>query len=130
MILPHDGATNDKVYNVSYQSALMDAGFQVKVIPNQGKGAASKRVEAVRRVFPSCWFNQSKVEETGLLALGHYHEKIDAIRLVGLGPEHDWSSHCADAFGLMAVSYEKHLEEQNRQPVRVQMVPAAMPVMS
>ena len=25
---------------------------------------------------------------------------------VGLGPEHDWSSHCADAFGLMAIAHE------------------------
>jgi hypothetical protein len=28
-------------------------------------------------------------------------------RDVGLGPEHDWSSHAADAFGLMAIAYEE-----------------------
>ena len=130
MVLPHDGATNDRVYNVSYQSSLHAAGFNVQVVPNQGKGAASKRIEAARRMFPSCWFNQDKVQESGLLALGHYHEKIDPHRMIGLGPEHDWSSHCADAFGLMAISYEKQLEEQNRVPVRAQMIPSAMPVMS
>ena len=130
MVLPHDGAANDKVYNVSYQSSLQGAGFQVKVVPNQGSGAALQRVEAVRRIFPSCWFNKEKVESGGLVALGHYHEKRDANRLIGLGPSHDWSSHCADAFGLMAISYEKHLEEQNRKPVQVQMIPSVMPVMS
>jgi phage terminase large subunit len=26
---------------------------------------------------------------------------------VGLGPEHDWSSHGSDSFGLMAISYEE-----------------------
>ena len=130
MVLPHDGATHDKVYNVSYQSALMDAGFTVKVVPNQGKGAAAKRIEAARRVFPSCWFNKDRVEASGLLALGHYHEKIDENRMIGLGPEHDWASHCADAFGLLAISYETHLEEQNRVPVQVNIMPAAMPVMS
>ena len=130
MVLPHDGATNDKVYNVSYQSALMAAGFTVKVVPNQGKGAAAARIEAARQIFSSCWFNEPKVKETGLLTLGHYHEKIDEIRQIGLGPNHDWSSHCADAFGLMAISYQKHLEEQNRVPVRVNMIPTAMPVMS
>ncbi len=130
MVLPHDGATHDKVYNVSYQSALMAAGFTVKVVPNQGKGAAAKRIEAARRVFPSCWFHAPSVGPNGLLALGHYHEKIDENRMIGLGPEHDWASHCADAFGLMAISYEKHLEEQNYQPVKVQMMPSAMPVMS
>ena len=25
---------------------------------------------------------------------------------MGLGPSHDWSSHAANAFGLMALSYE------------------------
>jgi phage terminase large subunit len=25
-------------------------------------------------------------------------------RSVGLGPSHDWSSHAADAFGLMAIA--------------------------
>ena len=130
MVLPHDGATNDRVFNVSYQSSLQDAGFKVQVIPNQGRGASSKRIEAARRIFPACWFNKSKVEDGGLLALGHYHEKTDPVRLIGLGPEHDWSSHCADAFGLMAVAYEKQLEDQNRTPAKVQMIPSAMPVMS
>jgi endogenous inhibitor of DNA gyrase (YacG/DUF329 family) len=40
-------------------------------------------------------------------ALGYYHEKKDEARDVGLGPEHDWSSHAADAFGLMAIKYEE-----------------------
>ena len=120
MVLPHDGATNDRVYAVSYESALRDAGFEVEVVPNQGKGAAMKRIEAARRIFPSCWFNAPKVEEAGLLALGYYHERIDEERNVGLGPEHDWSSHCADAFGLMAVAYEKFLKDRSiKVPERV-----------
>ena len=28
-------------------------------------------------------------------------------RDIGLGPEHDWSSHGSDAFGLMCISYEE-----------------------
>jgi len=34
------------------------------------------------------------------------HERKDDVRNVGLGPEHDWSSHAADALGLMAICYE------------------------
>jgi phage terminase large subunit len=104
-ILPHDGATNDKVYDVSYESALSSAGFEVAVVPNQGKGAAGMRIEAARRLFPAIWFNESTTEG-GREALGWYHEKKDDARNIGLGPEHDWSSHGADAFGLMCVSYE------------------------
>jgi len=103
--LPHDGKSQDKVINVSYESAFQDAGYKVDVISNQGRGAAKLRIEAVRRVFPSVWFNESTTQ-SGREALGWYHEKRDEVRNVGLGPEHDWSSHCADAFGLMAIVYE------------------------
>jgi phage terminase large subunit len=106
-VLPHDGATNDRVHDVSYESALRDAGFETVVIANQGRGAAKLRIEAARRVFPSIWFNASTTE-AGRDALGWYHEKrSNDDREIGLGPEHDWSSHGADAFGLMAVAYEE-----------------------
>jgi phage terminase large subunit len=97
--LPHDGATFDRVIDVSYQSALIAAGYDVEVVPNMGKGAAAARIEAFRRVFPSCWFN-AETTQPGRDALGWYHEKRDEKRDVGLGPEHDWASHSADAGGL------------------------------
>lgn len=106
-VLPHDGDTNDRVHDVSYASALKAAGFPVIVIPNQGKGAAAMRIEAVRRILPQVWFDEEKTEP-GRLALGWYHEKRDEARNVGLGPEHDWASHASDAFGLMAIAYEEH----------------------
>jgi phage terminase large subunit len=106
IVLPHDGDTHDKVYDVSYKSAFEAAGYEVEIIPNQGTGAAMMRVEAGRRWFPRIWFNEAT---TGPLrdALGWYHEKRDAERGVGLGPEHDWASHGADGFGLMAVTYSE-----------------------
>ena len=105
-ILPHDGATNDKVYAVSYESALREAGFEVTVVPNQGKGAAMFRIEAARRLFPSIWINEPTTSG-GIEALGSYHARKDEARNIDLGPEHDWSSHAADAFGLMCVVYEE-----------------------
>ena len=102
--LPHDGSTNDRVYDVSYESAFKKAGYKVTVVPNQGKGAAMARIEEGRRLFPSIWFNEEKCTG-GIDALGWYHEKKDEVRNIGLGPEHDWASHGADAFGLMCVAY-------------------------
>lgn len=104
IVLPHDGAANDKVYQVSYESALREAQFDVKVIPNMGAGAAIRRIEAVRRLFPSIRFNEATTEP-GRDALGWYHEKRDEKREIGLGPAHDWASHGADAFGLLAVDH-------------------------
>lgn len=108
--LPHDGSSNDKVYDVSYESALTQAGYKVTVVPNQGKGAAKQRVESARRTFPAMWFNE-KTTNPGLEALGWYHEKKDEARNIGLGPEHDWSSHGADSYGLMSVVFEEFLTQ-------------------
>jgi len=110
--LPHDGDTNDKVYDVSYASALREAQFNVEIVPNQGKGAAKARIEALRRLFPSMWFNESTCQP-GIDALGWYHEKKDEDRDIGLGPEHDWcfaagtevllASGCWDPIELLTV---------------------------
>jgi phage terminase large subunit len=63
------------------------------------------RVEACRRIFPSIWMNEATTQG-GVEALGAYHAKIDEQRGIDLGPEHDWASHAADAFGLMCLVYE------------------------
>jgi phage terminase large subunit len=94
------------VTGLRYADHLRDAEFKVEVIPNQGAGAAAMRIEAVRRIFPKVWFNEATTE-AGRDALGFYHAKKDEGRDVDLGPEHDWSSHAADAFGLMAVAYKE-----------------------
>ena len=109
--LPHDGTHGEKVYAVSYESAIKDAGYDVTVIPNQGRGAAKARIESGRRYFPSIWFNKPDTQG-GLDALGWYHEKKDEARGIGLGPEHDWASHGSDAFGLMCVAAEKIFSEK------------------
>jgi phage terminase large subunit len=104
--LPHDGDKQDTVHDVSYRSALEQAGYTVEVVPNQGKGAAKMRIEAGRRLFGSMWFNE-ETTQAGRDALGWYHERKDETRNIGLGPNHDWASHGADAFGLMCVAYEQ-----------------------
>lgn len=105
-VLPHDGETNDRIHDVSFDSALRQAGFATEVVPNQGKGAARQRIEASRRRFQAIWFNQDPTSG-GRDALGWYHEKRDERREIGLGPNHDWSSHAADAFGLMCIYYKE-----------------------
>ena len=102
-ILPHDGAAHDRVHDTTYEGALRAAEFDVLVVPNQGRGAAMQRIEAARRLFPQMVFDEEFCQ-AGLEAIGWYHEKRDDERGIGLGPEHDWSSHGADAFGLIAVA--------------------------
>lgn len=113
--LPHDGEQHDKVFDVSYESAFKKAGYEVVVVPNQGKGAAMQRVEAARNQFSKMWFDEKC--KTGVDAISWYHEKKDQIRMVGLGPNHDWSSHSSDAFGLGAVIYEPQIK-RTRKPLK------------
>jgi phage terminase large subunit len=111
--LPHDGVNENNIVGHRYVDHWEQAGFKVEPpVKNQGKGAASMRIEAVRRLGPKMWFND-KTTEDGRQALGFYHEKKDEIRNVGLGPDHDWSSHAADAFGLMAICYEEPGRQAN-----------------
>jgi phage terminase large subunit len=96
--LPHDGMNASTITGKTYADHWREAGFAVEPpVKNQGKGAAMMRIEALRRLGPQLWFNEAATE-AGRDALGFYHES--------LGPEHDWSSHAADALGLMAVCYE------------------------
>ena len=113
--LPHDGTSHDRVFDVTYDSEFRRAGFTTTTVPNQGSGAATKRIEALRKVFPSLVFNEAKTQP-GIDALGWYHEKWDSIRNIGLGPDHDWASHCADAAGLMAIVADDIFNEVNRRP--------------
>jgi phage terminase large subunit len=105
VILPHDGTNTNNITGKKYRDHWEDAEFDVRTVPNQGLGAAMQRVEAVRRLMPSIWFNKNTTE-AGREALGFYHEKRSEDRDIGLGPDHDWSSHAADAFGLMAVDHK------------------------
>lgn len=111
--LPHDGTKQESVHDASYAGAFRSLGYDVTVVPNQGAGAAALRIEAARRLFPAMWFNDVSTEP-GRDALGFYHERKDEKRGIGLGPEHDWSSHGADSFGLMCIVYDTPKKKTDR----------------
>jgi phage terminase large subunit len=107
--LPHDGVAHNNISGKRYIDHWIEAGFECsRPIKNSGAGAAMMRIEAARRLFPRCWFDEKKTEP-GRDALGYFHERKDENRNIGLGPEHDWSCHAADAFGYLALSYEEPL---------------------
>ena len=116
IFLPHDGLSESGPNPGSFESAFRAAGFSATTLRHEGSGnagAKTVRIEAVRRRLPLCWFNEDTTEP-GRDALIAYHEKRDEKRGVGLGPEHDWASHGADAFGLMCVDYT---EPQSSAPL-------------
>lgn len=71
-------------------------------------------IQAVRKVLPQCWFDADKCSE-GIEALRQYQREYDedkkAFRQT---PRHDWCSHPADAFRMLAVAWRS--EPRVRQP--------------
>jgi phage terminase large subunit len=51
------------------------------------------RIEAVRRIMPKVLVSTKSRQSRAAMRLGYYHERKDENRNVGLGPDHDWSSH-------------------------------------
>lgn len=106
IILPHDGDNNGGPSD-TWADAWRAAGFTaVKVIPNQGEGAAMFRIEQSRRWFTRMLFNEATTVE-GRISLGMYAPKISKETGADLGPNHDLYSHDADAFGLMSCDYRE-----------------------
>ena len=116
--LPHDGANTNAVTGLRYADHLKDAEFRVEVKRNMGAGAVAMRIEAVRRIFHKCRFDEKKCT-AGIEALGFYHESKDEQRSVGLGPSHDWSVRMQPMrLALMALSYEDPQRVANfRKPI-------------
>ena len=114
IILPHDGTQvqiDQSWENIWRRASNDDVKFIARTIKNQGKGAAMQRVRAGQLHFSKMWFNEDTTEG-GRDALQAYHEKRDEDRGIGLGPNHNWASHSADAFGLMATDYSERKGEQ------------------
>lgn len=106
IVLPHDG-DNEGGPSESWADAWRSAGFRsVRVIPNQGPGAAMFRIEQARRWFGRMVFDEDHTAD-GRISLGMYAPKISKETGADLGPNHDIYSHDADSFGLMACDYRE-----------------------
>ena len=62
-------------------------------------------IQAVRQVLPRCWFDSVKCED-GIEALRQYQREYDEDKKAFRDrPRHDWCSHPADAFRMLAVAW-------------------------
>lgn len=74
---------------------------------NTERGEVQEGIQAVRRNFPRFWIDEVKCKKL-LDAIREYKKKWDDNRKTFLDyPEHDWTSHAADALRYLAVSLPK-----------------------
>jgi len=111
---PHDIEVRELSSGKSRLETARELGINFRIQP---KLPIDDGIDAVRNILPRCWFDKERTER-GLNALKSYHKEWDEDNKVYRSrPEHDWSSHGADAFRGLGVSHtgstgiEKALEE-------------------
>lgn len=106
MYLPHD-ANSEKLNAKSIASDLraLMPGHTVIVRPRMENKALG--INAVRKIFPNCYFDERT--EEGLEALGAFKYKVDPeTNGYSKDPLHDENSDAADAFAQLALSLQEH----------------------
>lgn len=103
LILPHD-ATHKKLGMLKpVDQQFADLGYPNKVLPRTD---VDPGIRAVRQVLRTIVFDRTHCQR-GIDCLKNYHREYDPVRKVYVEhPQHDWSSHGADAFRYFAVGYE------------------------
>jgi phage terminase large subunit len=94
-VVPHDARQRSLDSGRTRLDTLKSLGINATV---QAAQKVEDGIEAVRRLLPSCWFDEPRCRR-GLDALRQYRAEYDDVRRTfRLKPVHDWASHAADAF--------------------------------
>jgi hypothetical protein len=120
--LPHDARAKTlaaKGKSIIEQLAAPLGLDKLAIVPNLG---LEDGIQSVRLMLPRVWFDK-KCEE-GLEALRQYQREYDEDKKAFRDkPRHDWTSHPADAFRMMAVAWQHEVKELSvDQPMRGLMV--------
>jgi hypothetical protein len=108
-ILPHDAAARELGTGVSRVEILENLGLRsgrLGAIHIAPRLRIEDGIQAVRALLPKCWFDAdkcSKAVEALKLYRSDYDNKHGVMRP---RPIHDWTSHCADAFRMLAIGGE------------------------
>jgi phage terminase large subunit len=107
--LPHDARAKSLQTGKSIVEQLathLDVG-KLAVVPDIG---IQSGIQAVRLMLPKVWFDADRCRD-GIEALRQYQREWDEDKKAfRQSPRHDWTSHPADAFRMMAVAWGERLE--------------------
>lgn len=109
--LPHD--VEAKILGMPQTRRQQLEGMGVKPIEVVPRVAAlMEGIEAVRGVFPTCWFDEVRCKE-GLNALSNYAWALNPdTNTFSQNPIHNWASNGADAFRQFAQGYKPRNERK------------------
>ena len=111
--LPHDARAKSLQTGRSIVEQLADLlGINhLSVVPNIG---VQDGIQAIRQMLPRTWFNSVKCSD-GIEALRQYQREYDEDKKAfRASPRHDWTSHPADAFRMLAVAWRAEPSTQKQ----------------
>ncbi len=116
-ILPHDAESLELGTGHTRLKTLSSLGLHrgQRVVP---RANLEDGINAVRVILPRCWFDAEKCAR-GIEALRQYRKEWNEDRrMFNDRPEHDWTSHPADAFRYLAMGLKERREVRSVAPVR------------
>lgn len=112
--LPHDWQARSIQTGKTVEEKLYEYGFtDINIVP---KLSVLDGINSARAILPYCYFDREKTER-GWKCLKNYHKEFDEKRTAYKWPEHDWSSHGADAFRYLAVVNEIYNWENKKAKI-------------
>ena len=129
--LPHDA--RPRTLAAGGKSILQQFHDAAKSHPSLGRFVILPRLDvqegimAARKTFPYCRFHVTRCAK-GLASLRQYHRQWDdEKKMFAIGPEHDWSSHDADAFRYLSLSWKMRDPKQPDSPFDSKVLLASNP---
>lgn len=99
---PHDGNSRD--LSTGQERSTTFRGLIVGRLVVHPKYDVADSIQAGRRLLARCWFDAEKTFR-GIECLKNYQKRYDAKNKIWLdNPLHNWASHGADSFRLMAMA--------------------------
>lgn len=124
--LPHDAKAEIlgmKRTRIEQLRALLPS-HEFRVVPNHTR---MDGINAARMMLKRTWFDAERCR-FGIEALRQYHAEYDEKAKVFMTtPKHDWSSHCADAFRYLAMSWREMKAVVDAPPVPTELIYTADP---
>lgn len=115
--LPHDARAKTLASGGrSIQEMIWDAfGVgNVRIVPSL---SIQDGIQAARMALPKCWFDIGT--EDGIECLRQYQREYDDDKKVFREqPRHDWTSHGADAFRMLAIAWQEEHKTKQQEPAR------------
>lgn len=117
---PHDIEVRELSTGVSRRDTAKSLGISFSIVRNI---SIEDGIDAVRNILPICWFDESNTKRL-VDALNEYRKEWDAG--AGMFKDkalHNWASHPADAFRMLAVGINQVSPSiQSREPLEDQEV--------